>query len=376
MGIISKVIDGIDYVENSSCIGLDPRIESIPDFIKETNLNRYGNTKRAVAKSFFDFNKIIIDATRHLVAAYKPQISFYEKYGRDGIEAFEDTIKYIKKVGKIAIEDGKRNDIGPTAKAYSSGHIGKVELIEGELIPGFDVDYITVNPYLGIDGVKPFVEDCKKYEKGIFVLDKTSNPSSGDLQDKIVFLEPWQIDLIKERLDGTDLKISDLSQMKNLRSSLKADLYNTNILGEKGYYNIEPKELRGVAPNYILMAANIEKWGEEAEEEEGYISVGAVIGATYPEEAKILRKIIPKRINLIPGYGYQSAKARDVMPNFNRDGYGALINNSRGIIFAYLKQPYNILYSEDNFEKASTHAALNMRAELKRAMKGIGIWRY
>ena len=227
-----RLLEAIEKMENPSCIGLDPRIEDIPDFIKKENARKYKKIKRAIARSFFDFNKMIIDATFDIVPVYKPQIAFYEKYGSEGIKAFEDTVNYLKKKNKIVIEDAKRNDIGPTAEAYSSGHLSRA---------GFNVDAITINPYLGIDGVKPFIEDAKKYKKGIFVLVKTSNPSSGDFQDRI------------------------LKNSKRL---------------------------------YEIVGKLVQKWGEGTEGKRGYGIVGAVVGATYPSQAKVLRKIMSKSIIL------------------------------------------------------------------------------
>jgi len=298
-----KLLGAVEKMENPSCIGLDPRIEDIPDFIKKENERKYGNIREAVTRSLFDFNKMIIDATSDVVPVFKVQIAFYEKYGSEGIKAFEDTINYLKKKGKIVIEDAKRNDIGPTAEAYALGHLSR---------EGFDVDAVTVNPYLGIDGVKPFIEAAKKNGKGIFVLVKTSNPSSGDFQDRI--LESG------ERL-------------------------------------------------YEVVGKLVQKWGEGTEGERGYGIVGAVVGATYPEQAKVLRELMPESIILVPGYGAQGGKAEDVIFNFNKDGQGAIVNNSRGIIFAYKNELYKNEFPSQKFHLAAREAAIKMKEDLSQVLK-------
>ena len=298
-----RLLDEIERFQNPSCIGLDPRIEDIPDFIKKENERKYNETKEAVARSFFDFNKMIIDATFDIVPAYKPQIAFYEKYGSEGVKAFEDTVNYLKKKNKIVIEDAKRSDIGPTAEAYAQGHLNP---------EGFDVDAITVNPYLGIDGVKPFIDEAIKYGKGIFVLVKTSNPSSGDFQDRIL---------------------------------------------ENG------KRL------YEVVGEMVQKWGAGTEGERGYQIVGAVVGATYPEQAKVLRKIMPKSIILVPGYGAQGGGAGEAIPNFNEDGRGAIVNSARGIIFAYKADLYKNKFKPEEFHLAAREAAISMKKDLLEAFK-------
>ena len=300
-----RLLDEIERFQNPSCIGLDPRIEDIPDFIKKENERKYNETKEAVARSFFDFNKMIIDATFDIVPAYKPQIAFYEKYGSEGVKAFEDTVNYLKNKNKIVIEDAKRNDIGPTAEAYAQGHLSP---------EGFDVDAVTCNPYLGIDGVKPFIDEAIKYGKGIFVLVKTSNPSSGDFQDRVL---------------------------------------------ENG------KKL------YEVVGEMVQKWGTGTEGERGYQIVGAVVGATYPGEAKVLRKIMPKSIILVPGYGAQGGGAGEAIPNFNEDDQGAIVNNARGIIFAWKKEPYNNKFKPEEFHLAAREAALEMKKDLSRTLHAI-----
>jgi orotidine-5'-phosphate decarboxylase len=287
-----KLLETIEEMENPSCIGLDPRIEDIPDLLKRRN----------IAETFFNFNKMIIDATYDIVPAFKIQIAFYEKYKLAGIKAFEKTINYLKRKNKIVIADAKRNDIGPTAEAYSFAFLDPA---------GFDVDAVTVNPYFGIDGLRPFIDDAIKYGKEIFVLVKTSNPSAGDLQNKI---------------------------LKN---------------GQK---------------LYEVIAQKTNEWGKETEGKRGYQIIGAVVGATYPKEAKVLRKIMPKSIILVPGYGTQGGKAEDVVVNFNKGGQGAIINNSRGIIFAYKNEPYKTKFKLKDFHLAAREAAIKMREDLLSAL--------
>lgn len=287
-----RLLEAIEKMGNPGCIGLDTRIEDIPDFLK----------KQEIANSFFDFNKMIIDATDDIVPAFKIQIAFYEKYKTEGIRAFEKTINYLKEKNKIVFVDAKRNDIGPTAEAYSSAFLSP---------SGFDVDAITVNPYLGIDGVKPFIDDAKKYQKGIFVLVKTSNPSSGDFQDRI--LENG------ERL-------------------------------------------------YEAVGKLVQEWGQGTEGERGYVAVGAVVGATYPEQAKVLRKIMPKSIILVPGYGAQGGGARGAALNFNEDGQGAIVHSARGIIFAYKDELYKSKFKSEEFHLAAREAAISMKKDLLEAL--------
>lgn len=257
------------------CVGLDPRLEQIPSFIKDEKVLEKGKSFEAAAEAILDFNKGIIDAVHDLVPAVKPQFAFYMQYGFSGVRAFEETCKYAQEKGLIVIADAKCNDIGSTAEAYARAFIGEMELF-GETVAGMDCDAVTVNPYLGYDGIKPFIEICKKRGKGIFVLVKTSNPSSGDLQDRV-----------------TEDKLR----------------------------------------NYEIVAQLLESWGADEIGASGYTSIGAVVGATYPDEAKRLRKLMPHAYFLVPGYGAQGGKAADVKYCFNEDGFGALINSSRDIIF-------------------------------------------
>lgn len=289
------------------CVGLDPYLERIPESIKRKAVSSEKNPWVAAAEAILEFNKGIIDAVCDLVATVKPQISLFEQYGSEGMRVFAETVKYAKEKGLLVIADAKRSDIGVTAEAYARAFLGKVDFF-GEELFGFDADAVTVNPYMGYDSVKPFIEQCKKFDKGIFVLVKTSNRSSGDLQDVI-------------------------SRENNI-------------------------------PNYELVGHLVESWGANDIGESGYSSVGAVVGATFPEQAKKLRSLMPNTIFLVPGYGAQGAGASDVRDCFNADGSGAIINSSRGIIFAYETMPE---FGEEGFAEASRVAVLQMKEEIARA---------
>jgi len=312
-----RLLTEIKRKQNPSVIGLDPRIASIPAHIRKQCTTKYGNTNKAVAEAFIIFNKALIDATHDIVPAYKPQIAFYEKYGADGVRAFHETVAYAKSKGCLAIEDGKRNDIGSTAQAYAEGHLGDVELCDGSVAKNFDVDCITVNPYLGSDGVLPFIEQCKKHGKGVYVLVKTSNPSSGELQDK-------------KLVDG-------------------------NVV-------------------YETMAEVVNNWNQETVGELGYGSIGAVVGATYPEQAAILRRLMPNNIFLVPGYGAQGGGADGVVPCFNDDGQGAIVNSSRGVIFAYKSDRWKDKFNDQTFAQAARAEAIRMRDDIVGALKRAGKW--
>ncbi len=309
----------MDDIRNPCCIGLDTRIGDVPSFIKEEVVEEEGNNLGAVAEAMLEFNKRIVDATYDLVPIYKIQSAFYEQYGKYGIKTIQKTIEHIRKKNRLVVLDVKRNDIGSTAQAYANAYLGKVELCDGTKTAGyFDVDAITVNPYLGTDGVMPFVEACRNYGKGIFVLVKTSNPSANEFQNKL--LVENNVELYKE------------------------------------------------------VAKKVDEWGREVAGKHGYSSVGMVVGATYPQEAKECRKIAPNAIVLVPGYGAQGAKARDVVPNFNEDGLGAIVHSARGIIFAYKSEKFKT--SEDKFEQAAREAALTMIEDIVRALKEKGIYRW
>ena len=323
------------------CVGLDPRVSQIPKCVTK---NYPRGDFDSIADAIVDFNQQIIEATADLVVAFKPQMAFYEQYGPACLHAFKKTVDCAKQTGTVVIEDGKRNDIGSTTDAYADGHLGVVVTPDGKKFPSLDVDMLTVNPYLGTDTIKPFQRYCR--EKGIFVLCRTSNPSAVEVQDRLVDLEGDEIDFVRERLTDTGLSLLDLPAMKKGGNS-------------------------GKAPLYVVMAKLIDGWGRDFVGECGYSSVGAVVGATYPKEAKVLRRLMPRTWFLVPGYGAQGGTAKDV-PNFvGDDGLGAVANSSRDIIFAYEKSEK---YGSDNFSDAAREAATAARDKINKALQEAGKW--
>lgn len=306
MNFADKLNAAIQAKNSVVCVGLDPRLEQIPEAILKRAQEKHADPFEAAANAFLEFNKGIIDAIQDMVPAVKPQIAFYEQYGFHGMWAFEETCKYAKKKGLLVLADAKRGDIGSTAEAYAHAFLGEVEAF-GELLPApIQADALTVNAYLGFDGIRPFLKVAETQGKGIFVLVKTSNPSSGDLQDRVT----------------ADEGIS-IAQ---------------------------------------LMAHFVEAWGNDCIGESGYSCVGAVVGATFPKEAAKLRKLMPESIFLVPGYGAQGGDAEDVKACFNSDGLGALVNSSRGVIFAYQKQG-------GDYKEAARNAVIEMNADLN-AVRG------
>ncbi|QEK13187.1 orotidine-5'-phosphate decarboxylase [Crassaminicella thermophila] len=308
---IDELVKAIKEKRSNVVVGLDPRIESIPEVVKGRYFNQYGKTLKAVAEAILEFNKEIIDNVCDVVAAVKPQIAFYEQYGLEGLDAYIKTCKYAKEKGLLIIGDIKRGDIGTTSKAYANAHLGNVD-IEGVEHETFAVDSITVNPYLGGDTLEEFIEDINEFGKGMFVLVKTSNPGSGQLQDLVV----------------------------------------------------EGKRI------YEVVAEMVDNLSQKTLGTCGYSSVGAVVAATYPEQAKTLRKSMPKSYFLVPGYGAQGASADDIVDCFNEDGLGAVINSSRGIIFAYKKSEKG--YTQEKYGEAARKEALDMRDAINKALESNG----
>ena len=306
--IIDVLIEKIKETQNPTVVGLDPRLNFVPEFIKNECVEKYGKTPKAVAESFFEFNKGIIDNVYDLVPAVKPQIAMYEMLGVDGIDCFIKTCDYASKKGLVIIGDIKRGDIASTAEAYSDGHIGEIDCF-GIKHKIFNEDFITVNPYLGWDSIEPYMANCKNYNKGLFVLVKTSNPNSGQFQN----------------LDVGGLTL------------------------------------------YQKVGQLVESWGEKLMGENGYSSVGAVVGATHPDEAKILRELMPHTFFLVPGYGAQGGKAEDLAVCSDKDGLGAIVNSSRGIIAAYKKDEYS-KFTEKEFGLAARQAVIDMKADLRRCI--------
>ena len=309
--MINKLIAKIQKTQAPIVVGLDPTMKFVPEHIQKKAFEVYGETMSGAAAAIWEYNKAIVDAIYDLVPAVKPQIAMYEQFGIEGLGAFQKTVDYCKQKGLIVIGDVKRGDIGSTSEAYAVGHLGQLK-VGNNMCRGFDEDFVTVNPYLGSDGVKPFIKVCQEEKKGIFVLVKTSNPSSGEFQDRLV--------------KGED----------------------------------------GDRPLYEIVGEQVAKWGLECMGD-SYSYVGAVVGATYPEQGKILRDIMPKAFILVPGYGAQGGKGADLVHFFNRDGLGAIVNSSRGIIAAYQQEQY-AKYGAENFADASRAAVLAMKEDIAQAL--------
>ena len=306
--MIQKLIEGIKRTKAPIVVGLDPMMNYIPEYIQKKAFAEFGETLEGAAEAVWQYNKGIVDAVYELVPAVKPQIAMYEQFGIEGLKAFEKTVSYCQEKGLVVIGDIKRGAIGSTSEAYAVGHLGKVQ-VGSHSFSGFHEDFVTVNPYLGSDGVKPFMKICKEEKKGLFILVKTSNPSSGEFQDRLV--------------DGR--------------------------------------------PFYELVGEQVAAWGEELMGDT-YSYVGAVVGATYPEMGKTLRKIMPKSFILVPGYGAQGGKGADLVHFFNDDGLGAIVNSSRGIIAAYKQEKY-ASFGAENYAEASRQAVLDMQADIQGALE-------
>lgn len=308
--MINKLIKKIQKTKAPVVVGLDPMLSYVPEHIQKAAFEEYGETLRGAAEAVWQFNKEIVDQTFDLIPAVKPQIAMYEQFGVEGLEAYKKTVDYCKAKGLIVIGDVKRGDIGSTSAAYAEGHLGRVQ-VGSRTYAGFDEDFATVNPYLGSDGIRPFIEVCKKEKKGLFILVKTSNPSSGEFQDQLV--------------DGR--------------------------------------------PLYELVGEKVAEWGAD-HCGDTYSYIGAVVGATYPEQGKALRKVMPKSFILVPGYGAQGGKGKDLVHFFNEDGLGAIVNSSRGIIAAYKQESY-AKYGAEHFGEASRAAVEDMIADIRGALEAV-----
>ena len=304
--IIDVLIEKIKETQNPTVMGLDPRYEMLPKCVTD----KYPKTIEGVAQAILEYNKALIDATYDIIPAIKPQIAFYEMFGIPGMVAFRATCQYAKQKGMLVIADIKRGDIGSTAQGYSNAYLGKTKIGDIEQ-PIFDVDFVTVNPYMGTDCIKPFIEDCKKYNKGLFILVKTSNPSSGELQD---------------------LKLEN---------------------GEEVYTRV---------------AKLVENWGEELRGENNYSSIAAVVGATYPEQLKQIRGIAPHTYFLIPGYGAQGGTAADIAYGFDQNGLGGIVNASRSLMCAYKSDKWKDKFEEKDYAQATRAEAMRMRDELNQVL--------
>lgn len=301
--MIDTLIEKIIEKNNPTVAGLDPKLDYIPEDIKAEAFKKHGETFEGAASAIYEFNKILIDSLADIVPAVKPQSAYYEMYGIEGIKCLKKTIDYAKKNGMYVILDAKRGDIGATSEAYATAYLGKTK-ISGGSAAAFDADCLTVNPYLGTDGIAPFINECAANQKGVFILVKTSNKSSGELQDL--------------KSDGRHI--------------------------------------------YEHMADLVKKWGNDIVGTHGYSSAGAVVGATYPEQAAKLRAQMPRTYFLVPGYGAQGGGAKDVVPCFNKDGLGAIVNASRSIMCAYMKNGGTV-------GDAARAEAIRMRDDILSAIK-------
>jgi len=307
VNMINKLVSKIKKTNAPIVVGLDPMMDYIPEHITKKAFAELGETLEGAGEAIWQYNKGIIDATYDLIPAVKPQIAMYEQFGIEGMIAFKKTVDYAKEKDLVIIGDIKRGDIGSTSAAYATGHLGKVR-VGSKTYTAFNEDFATVNPYLGTDGVKPFIDICKEEKKGLFILVKTSNPSSGEFQDRIIDDRP---------------------------------LYEW--VGEK-----------------------VAEWGADHMGDD-YSYIGAVVGATYPEMGKVLRKVMPKSYILVPGYGAQGGKGADLVHFFNEDGLGAIVNSSRGIIAAYKQDEY-AGFGGLNYADASRQAVIDMTADISSAL--------
>ena len=305
--MINKLVDKITKTHAPIVVGLDPMLNYVPEHVQKAAFAEYGETLEGAAEAIWQFNKEIIDKTYDLIPAVKPQIAMYEQFGIPGMIAYEKTVSYAQEKDLVVIGDIKRGDIGSTSAAYAVGHLGKVK-VGNNTFAGFHEDFATVNPYLGSDGVKPFIDVCKEEKKGLFILVKTSNPSSGEFQDQLI--------------DGK--------------------------------------------PLYELVGEKVAAWGEDHMGDK-YSYIGAVVGATYPEMGKVLRKVMPKSFILVPGYGAQGGQGKDLVHFFDEDGLGAIVNSSRGIIAAYKQEAY-AKFGAENFGDASRAAVGAMIADIDGAL--------
>ncbi|HIX15035.1 MAG TPA: orotidine-5'-phosphate decarboxylase [Candidatus Hungatella pullicola] len=301
--MIQQLIDKIQKTKAPICVGLDPMLNYIPEHVKKKAFDQFGETLEGAAEAIWQFNKEIVDSVYDLIPSVKPQIAMYEQFGIEGLKVYDRTVKYCQEKGLLVIGDAKRGDIGSTSAAYATGHLGHV-MVGNTKLSGFGTDFLTVNPYLGTDGVKPFVDVCREENKGLFVLVKTSNPSSGEFQDQLINGKPL----------------------------------------------------------YELVAEKVVEWGADCMDGQ-YSNVGAVVGATYPEMSRILRKLMPHTYFLVPGYGAQGGTAKDLKDCFNEDGLGAVVNSSRGIIAAYKQEKYG-KFGAEHFGEASRQAVMDMVADI------------
>ena len=311
MHFADRLCAAVDSKGSPVVVGLDPRPDSLPPHLLSACRLEFGDTPRAIGEAFWRFNRGIIDAVHEVVPAVKPQLAFYEQYGMAGVKAYARTAAYAREAGLLVVADGKRNDIGSTASAYAEAFLGTPQVFEQPAPGDFTADALTVNPFLGRDGIQPFIDCAAPRGRGVFVLVRTSNPSASDVQDL----------LVDER------------------------------------------------PLFEHVGALVESWGENSRGQNGYSCVGAVVGATWPEQAARLRALMPHTLFLVPGYGAQGATAADVARCFDAQGHGALVNASRSIIFAWRSSAYAERYSESDYGAAAREAAQRMVDDIRDAQR-------
>lgn len=307
--MINKLIANIERTQAPIVVGLDPMLKFIPKQLTERAFNDYGETLEGAAEAIWQYNKELVDHIYDLIPAVKPQIAMYEQFGIPGLITYKRTIDYCREKGLVVIGDIKRGDIGSTSEAYAVGHLGKVKVGSNSFY-GFNEDFSTLAPYMGSDSITPFIKVCREEKKGLFILVKTSNPSSGEFQDRLI--------------EGR--------------------------------------------PLYQWVAQKVVEWGADFMGD-SYSYVGAVVGATYPEMGKALRELMPKSFILVPGYGAQGGKGEDLVHFFNKDGLGAIVNSSRGIIAAHQQEKYAHM-GEANFADAARQAVVDMRKDIQTALRG------
>lgn len=312
--MIDKLTEKIKQTGAPVVVGLDPMMDYLPQHLLEEAITEQGETLEAAASAIFAYNKGIVDAVYDLIPAVKPQVAMYEQFGLPGMEAFKKTVDYCHEKDLVVIGDVKRGDIGSTSAAYATAHLGKIAVRGREFTP-FGEDFATVNPYLGSDGILPFVKVCQEEKKGLFVLVKTSNPSSGEFQDR-------------------------------------------QITDDEGHS----------CPLYEYVGRMVDTWGRQCMGKE-FSYIGAVVGATYPQMGKVLRELMPNSYILVPGYGAQGGKGEDLVPFFREDGLGAIINSSRGIIAAYKQDKYKEQgMTERNYADAARLAVEDMIRDIAQAL--------
>lgn len=321
--MIDKLIQKIQKTGAPVVVGLDPTMKFVPDHIRKAAFDEMGETLEGAAEAVWQFNKAIVDSTCDLIPAVKPQIAMYEQFGIPGLAAFKRTVDYCREKGLVVIGDVKRGDIGSTSAAYAAAHLGRVQ-VGGSLCAGFEEDFVTVNPYLGSDGVQPFIDVCREEKRGIFILVKTSNPSSGEFQDR----------LLRTGEDAGGISFPD-------------------------------------KPLYEVVGEKVAEWSEQLMGENGYSYIGAVVGATYPEQGRVLRRVMPKSFILVPGYGAQGGTGKDLIHFFDENRLGAIVNSSRGIIAAYQSGRYG-KFGPEGFADASRQAVIDMITDIDQAFASVG----